>query len=59
VPVSVIFGESDRYLDPPLAHEIAGLFPDPAVHFVPGASHWPQHDQPQVVAALLADVART
>lgn len=59
VPVSIIFGESDRYLDPSLAREIAGLFTDPSLHVVPDASHWPQHDQPQVVADLLAAIAST
>jgi haloalkane dehalogenase len=58
VPVSIIFGESDRYLNPSLAGEIAGLFKDPAFHLVRGASHWPQYDQPEVVAQLLKD-ART
>jgi haloalkane dehalogenase len=57
VPVSVIFGGSDRYLDTSLAREIAGLFTDPSLHVVPGASHWPQHDQPQLVADLLAAIA--
>jgi haloalkane dehalogenase len=56
VPVSIIFGESDRYLSPSLAAEIAGLFTDPSLHVVPGASHWPQHDQPRVVADLVADI---
>lgn len=59
VPVSIIFGESDHYLSPSLAREIAGLFTDPSLHFVPAASHWPQHDQPQVVADLLTDIAST
>jgi haloalkane dehalogenase len=53
VPVSVIFGESDRYLNPSLAAEIAGLFRDPKFHLVHGAAHWPQYDQPEVVAQLL------
>jgi pimeloyl-ACP methyl ester carboxylesterase len=53
VPVSIIFGELDRYLNPSLATEIAGLFKDPAFHLVQGASHWPQYDQPEVVAQLL------
>jgi haloalkane dehalogenase len=58
VPVSIIFGGSDRYLDgPSLAGEIAGLFTDPSLHIVPRASHWPQHDQPQVVADLLGLIA--
>lgn len=59
VPVSIIFGGSDRYLDTSLAAEIAGLFTDPSVHVVPEASHWPQHDQPQLVADLLAAIAST
>ena len=59
VPVSIIFGESDHYLNPSLAREIAGLFTDPSLHLVPDASHWPQHDQPQIVADLLADIAST
>jgi haloalkane dehalogenase len=59
VPVSIIFGESDRYLNPFLAREIAGLFTEPSLHVVPGASHWPQHDQPQVLADLLTDRAST
>jgi haloalkane dehalogenase len=53
VPVSVIFGESDRYLNTSLAAEIAGLFKDPAFHLVQGASHWPQYDQPETIAQLL------
>jgi pimeloyl-ACP methyl ester carboxylesterase len=53
VPVSIIFGERDRYLNPSLAAEIAGLFKDPSLHLVEDASHWPQYDQPEVVAELL------
>jgi haloalkane dehalogenase len=53
VPVSIIFGDSDRYLNPSLAAEIAGLFKDPAFDLVRGASHWPQYDQPEAVANLL------
>jgi pimeloyl-ACP methyl ester carboxylesterase len=53
VPVSIIFGESDRYLNPSLAAEIAALFKDASFHLVQNASHWPQHDQPEVLAKLL------
>jgi pimeloyl-ACP methyl ester carboxylesterase len=59
VPVSIIFGEADRYLNRSLAREIAGLFVDPSFYLIRDASHWPQHDQPQVVADLLADMAST
>ncbi len=58
VPVSVIFGETDRYLNPSLAVEIAGLFKGPSFHLVQNASHWPQYDQSEVVADLLK-AART
>ena len=58
VPVSVIFGETDRHLNPSLATEIAGLFKGPSVHLVQDASHWPQYDQPEVVADFLK-AART
>jgi pimeloyl-ACP methyl ester carboxylesterase len=53
VPVSVVFGEADHYLRPALAAEIAGLFTGASLHLVHDASHWPQHDQPEVVAQLL------
>ena len=56
VPVSIIFGERDRYLNPSLAAEIAGLFKDPSLHLVQDASHWPQYDQPEVVAQLLKEL---
>jgi pimeloyl-ACP methyl ester carboxylesterase len=53
VPVSIIFGETDRYLNPSLAAEIADLFREPSLHLVPNASHWPQWDQPETVAELI------
>jgi pimeloyl-ACP methyl ester carboxylesterase len=53
VPVTIVWGDADRYLTPALATEIAALFPDPAVHFVAGAGHYVQHDRPGEVAELL------
>jgi pimeloyl-ACP methyl ester carboxylesterase len=52
-PVSIIFGEEDHYLNPCLAAELSELFADPALHLLPGAGHWPQHDQPEAVAEIL------
>jgi len=43
------------YLGPSLAAEIAALFPNPSVHLLPGAGHYPQHDQPDTVAELLKE----
>ncbi len=59
VPVSVVFGGTDRYLNASLAAEIAGLFQDPSFHLVHDASHWPQYDQPEVVADLLKGARTT
>jgi haloalkane dehalogenase len=61
VPVSIIFGELDRYLNPSLAAEIAAVFQDASLHLVHDASHWPQNDQPEVIAELLtrSEVALT
>jgi pimeloyl-ACP methyl ester carboxylesterase len=57
VPVSVIFGERDRALTPALAGELAGLFPDASLRLLPGATHYPQHEQAQAVADLLKRTA--
>jgi haloalkane dehalogenase len=53
-PVSVIFGERDRYLGPALAAEIASLFTESELHVVEQAGHYPQYDRPETVAALLS-----
>ena len=59
VPVSVFFGESDRYLSPSLARGIAGLFTESSLHVASGASQWSQRDHRQVLADLLTDIAST
>lgn len=59
VPVSIIWGENDQYLSPSHAAEIAALFPEASAHFLPGAGHWPQHDQPHQVAELLKSCPTT
>jgi haloalkane dehalogenase len=56
-PVTIIFGETDHYLNPSLGAEIARLFTGPAFHLVQHAGHYPQHDQPQVVADLVKQSA--
>jgi pimeloyl-ACP methyl ester carboxylesterase len=53
VPVSIIWGTSDRSLNTSLAHEIAALFDQPSLHLLSDAGHYPQHDQPDHVAELL------
>jgi haloalkane dehalogenase len=53
VPVTLVFGAADNYLSPDLARQLAGLFRHAELHLVQGASHWPQWDQPELVARLL------
>jgi haloalkane dehalogenase len=53
VTVTLVFGAADRYLNPDLARHLAGLFRHADLHLVDDASHWPQWDQPELVAQLL------
>jgi haloalkane dehalogenase len=53
VPISIIWGANDRDLNPSLANEIAALFHKTSLHLLADAGHYPQHDQPDHVAALL------
>jgi haloalkane dehalogenase len=53
VPVTLVFGAADNYLNPDLARQLAGLFRHADLHLVQSASHWPQWDQPAAVARLL------
>ena len=53
VPVSIVFGAADRYLDSCLASELHDLFGTASLDLIADAGHYPQHDQPQAVAALI------
>ena len=52
-PVVVIFGASDRYLNPRVGARFAALFPNAEMHLLSGAGHYVQVDQPQRVAELM------
>jgi pimeloyl-ACP methyl ester carboxylesterase len=52
-PVVVIFGASDRYLNPSVGARFAALFPNAEMHLLSGAGHYVQVDQPQRVAELM------
>ena len=51
--VSLVFGEDDPYLGPSLAAELSALFEGASLHLVSEAGHYPQDDQPHVVAELM------
>jgi haloalkane dehalogenase len=56
VPVSLIWGETDPYLNLSVAGEVAALFRSPSVHIVQGVGHYPQHDRPDEVAGLMKEL---
>lgn len=49
VEVLVLWGENDRHLDREIATPPEELVPNARVVFVPGATHWVQHDAPATV----------
>lgn len=55
IPVSIIFGADDRFLNPDIARHLAGLFAHSDLHLVESASHWPQWDQPELVAKIMLE----
>ena len=55
VPVRVIWGDRDAFLDRGLAEAGAALCDDCEVFHLPGATHWVQHEQPGEVNRLLLD----
>jgi pimeloyl-ACP methyl ester carboxylesterase len=52
-----LFGARDEYLTPDLARHLAGLFTHADLRLVEGASHWPQWDQPEIVAHFMGEAA--
>jgi pimeloyl-ACP methyl ester carboxylesterase len=53
LPVTVLFGALDPFLNPGVAAHLAALFSHAELRLVDGASHWPQWDKPDVVARLI------
>ncbi len=54
-PTLVIWGKRDRYLGAELAEPLPRWVPDARVEWLPQATHWVQHDEPQRVNELLAE----
>jgi haloalkane dehalogenase len=52
-PVSIIFGENDRYLDSGVAQSLHEMFPTSELSLLPNGGHWPQIDGTAEVARLL------
>jgi epoxide hydrolase 4 len=57
-PTLILWGERDKYLDRDIAHPGADLAADARVVYLPDASHWVQHDEPDRVNRELVGFLR-
>lgn len=57
-PTLVLWGDRDAYLGPDLAVPPEKLVPNARVEHVADASHWIQHDQPELVSARIVSFFR-
>jgi pimeloyl-ACP methyl ester carboxylesterase len=55
VPTLVLWGDQDAWLDPSTGRRLADIVPGARLALVPGAGHFLPEDQPEVVAATLAE----
>ena len=52
-PVRIVFGDADPYLNRRVATAFHELFPTSDLFLVPGARHYVQVDEPDLVAQLI------
>jgi pimeloyl-ACP methyl ester carboxylesterase len=57
IPVLVVWGESDRVIDPEYGRAYAQAFPDARFALIPEAGHLPQLEQPQRLLNLVWEFA--
>jgi pimeloyl-ACP methyl ester carboxylesterase len=55
MPVRLVWGEEDRWVDPSLADRLQEEIPNSALDLVAGAGHFVMEDAPQEVAEILFD----
>ncbi len=58
VPVLLLWGERDAYLDPRLTEGLSAWVPNVRVMRFPDVSHWIQNDAPERVNHLMIDFLR-
>lgn len=59
VPVLVLWGAEDAWLDPALAHRLAGRIPGATAQVIDGAGHFAMEDAPAEVAHALSTFFRS
>ena len=55
MPVRVIWGDRDRFLEPGLVEAAMALCERGEAFHLPEATHWVQHEEPERVNRLLLD----
>jgi pimeloyl-ACP methyl ester carboxylesterase len=55
VPVRIVWGEEDRWLDKEIALRLQALIPNAQLRLIPGAGHFAPEDEPEAVARELVD----
>jgi epoxide hydrolase 4 len=55
VPVQIVWGRNDPYALPALAEASKALCANAALTYLPDATHWVAHDEPERVNAILLD----
>jgi haloalkane dehalogenase len=58
-PVRIIFGDADPSLNSGVARTFHVFFPESELFLIPGAGHFVQMDEPEQVARLILDLARS
>jgi len=56
VPTAFIWGDADIFALPELGHQLETLLPDITFHWIHNAGHQVQTDQPEQVAAIIAEM---
>lgn len=59
IPVLVVWGESDRVIDPEYGRVYAQSFPDARFELIPEAGHLPQIEQPERLLTLVREFAQS
>lgn len=55
VPVRIVWGEEDRWIDLSRASELLERIPGAELRFVGGAGHFVMEDEPEEVAGILSE----
>ncbi len=55
MPVRILWGERDAWLDPAIARRLRDLLPNADLELIPDAGHFSMEDDSERTAAALAD----